>query len=70
MISSYIVLMELARSAPGMLLYACVGIRLTGRKAGRFALITESIAEVSAELIDEAASVGVEADSSLMLCAT
>ena len=70
MISSYITLMELARSAPGMLLYACVGIGLTGIKGGRFALITESVAGVSAELIDEAASVGVEVDSSCLLCAT
>ena len=68
MISSYKALMDLARSAPGML-YASVGIGLTGRKGGRFAQITESIAEVSFELIDEAVSVGLEADSScLILC--
>ena len=71
MISSYIALMELAKSAPGMLLYACVGIGLTGTKGGRFALITESIAAVgSSDLIDEAVSVGVETGSSCLLCAT
>lgn len=61
----------LARSVPGMMLYACVGIGLTGTKGGRFALITESIAAVgSSDLIDEAVSVGVETGSSCLLCAT
>ena len=53
------------------MLYACVGIGLTGTKGGRFALITESIAAVgSSDLIDEAVSVGVETGSSCLLCAT
>ena len=70
MISSYIALMELAKSAPEMLWCACVGIGLTGRKGGRFTLITESIAEVLAERIDKALSVGMEsaADPSCLLC--
>ena len=62
--------MDLARYAPRMLLYACVGIGLTGRKGSRFILITKSIAEVSSELIIVAVSVGLEADSSCLLCAT
>ena len=70
MIYSYIALMGLARSAPGMLLYACLGKWLTGRKGGRFAVITESIAVASAEMIDEAVLVVVEADSLCLLCAT
>ena len=71
MISSYIALMELAKSAPEMLLCACVGRGLTGRKGGVFALITESIAEVLAELIDKALPVGMEsaADPSCLLYA-
>ena len=70
-ISSYIALIELAKSAPEMMLCACVGIGLSGRKGCRFALITESIAEVLAELIDKALSVGMEseADPSCLLYA-
>ena len=62
--------MELAKSAPEMLLCVCVGIHLTGRKGGRFALVTESIAEVLAELIDKALSIGMESagDPSCLLC--
>ena len=62
--------MDLARYAPRMLLYALVGIGLTGRKGSRFILIIKSIDEVSSELIIEADSVGLEADSSCLLCAT
>ena len=53
-----------------MLLYTCLGKRLTGRKGGRFAVITESIAVASAEMIDEAVLVVVDADSLCLLCAT
>ena len=60
--------MDLARSAPGMLLYASLGKCLTGRKGGRFAVITESTAVVSAEMIGEAVLVVVEADSSCLFC--
>ena len=71
MISSYIALIELEKSAPEMMFCACVGIGLSGRKGCRFALITKSIAEVLAELIDNALSVGMDsaADPYCLLCA-